>query len=60
MALLVPAAEGLKVTAMAQLLPSARVAAQVVVKGKSVGFEPVIEMAMPDRVAEPVFMRMTF
>ena len=55
-----PAAEGLKVTAMAQILPAARVAAQVVVKGKSVGFEPVIEMAMPDRVAEPVFMRMTF
>jgi hypothetical protein len=44
---------GVKVTAMVQLVPAARVAGQVVVSEKSVGLAPVMLTEIPVRVAVP-------
>ena len=52
----VPAAVGLNVTVMAQLAPTARVAAHVVVSLKSAELAPVIEIAIDVIATAPVFL----
>ena len=56
----VPVAVGLKVTLMVQLAPAATLDPQVLVSEKSPLLAPVTEMLVTLRLAEPVFIRVTF
>lgn len=58
-AALVPTAAGLKVTLTVQLAPAARLDPQVLVWAKSLGSVPRMLMLVNDRVALPVFLRVT-
>ena len=59
-ALRLPLEEGVNVTLMAQLAPTATLAPHVLVSGKSFLFAPVIEMLLIDRGAVPALVRVMF
>ena len=56
-AVLVPVEEGVKVTVIKQLPPTATLVPQVFVCAKSAAFVPVIVMLVMTSIAEPVFCR---
>jgi hypothetical protein len=55
LALLAPVTEGVKATEILQLDPAARVVAQALVSPNAFALVPVIETAMPVKIAVPVF-----